>query len=251
MNKIIAKLNDPQVATTFATGFVEQYARPAFGSRSKSEIDLLVFSCLVQAGVIDPSDSLYDIARTLSVAPSKVRTLVLNWQLRSTSTTKDLREDLIAALQKTRFAKDGTLMSFGVESPLLREDVRARLRKRGVFADASFSAELVRLPVESFVEFLDDLLDAETKAGLQRILVKDKQLPDRSFKALATGVLLKLGEKVAGKAGEELAGAIAQRAGEAVLKPAIERLSGFLASLLRQDPKGAASMLSDDDLPVA
>jgi len=34
-------------------------------------------------------------------------------------------------------------------------------------------------------------------------LVKDKQLPNKSFKALATGVFGKLGEKVAGEVGKE------------------------------------------------
>ena len=30
------------------------YPNPAFGARSKSEIDLLVFSCLIEAKAIDP-----------------------------------------------------------------------------------------------------------------------------------------------------------------------------------------------------
>jgi len=251
VSEISERLRETRAATVFAGEFVRRYLDPAFGARSKSEIDLLVFSCLIQAGAIDPSGSLYDIARALNITPARVRSLVLNWQLRSTSAAADLRQELMAALQRTRFAKDGTLMSFGVESPLLREEIRGRLKQRGVFADASFSAELLRLPVEAFVEFLDDLVDAETKEGLRKILVTDKQLPDRSFKALATGVLLKLGEKVAGKAGEAAAGALVEGAGNAVVKPAIERVTGFLTSLLKHDAAGAASVLGDDDIAVA
>jgi hypothetical protein len=42
-------------------------------------------------------------------------------------------------------------------------------------------------------------------------LIKDNQLPDRSFKGLAVGVLSKLGEKIAGEAGKEAADAIVGR----------------------------------------
>jgi hypothetical protein len=79
-----------------------------------------------------------------------------------------------------------------------------------VFADATFAREIVRLPVDAFVEFLDDLVDDGTKRELRKALLKDKQLLNRSFRALATGVLSKLGEKVAGKAGEALAGSLVE-----------------------------------------
>jgi hypothetical protein len=248
MTEIAERLKQDGVAADFAARFLAEYLTPAFGARSKSEIDFLVFECLIRAAVIDPRAPIYDTARLLNITPARVRGLLFNWQLRSTSAAADLRNELIEALQQTRFAKDGTLMSFGIESPLLGEEIRARLRRRGVFADASFSRELVRVPVDAFVEFLDDLVDDDTKTALKAILVKDKQLPDRSFKAVATGILMKLGEKVAGKAGEELAGELVKGAGEAVVKPAIERATAFLTSLLKHDATGAVGSLTADDL---
>jgi hypothetical protein len=245
---ITAKLKEPEVAVAFAEEFVNRYLDPAFGARSKSEVDLLVFTCLVKAGVIGPSEPLYDIARALNVTPARVRSLLLNWQLRTTGVGVDLRKELIDSLQKTRFAKDGTLMSFGIESPLLREEVIARLKRRGIFADASFAKELVRLPTEAFTEFLDDLVDADTKAALDKILIKDKQLADRSFRALATGILTKLGEKAAGKAGEAFVGAIADGAAKTVVAPVFTRITGFLTSLLRNDAASAVNALSESDM---
>jgi len=88
----------------------------------------------------------------------------------------------VNALKKTRFSKDGTLLAFGVESPLLKEEVAARLKLKGIFPDASFARELVKLSVEAFVEFLDEILDDDTKKAVHSTLVKDKQLPDKSFK---------------------------------------------------------------------
>jgi hypothetical protein len=191
---IKAAIAKPASAQKFASTFVEAYLSPAFGARSKSEIDILVFTCLIDAKAIDPDAPIYDLARTLNITPARARALILSWQLRWTPTQADLRQSIVDALKKTRFSKDGTLLTFGVESPLLKEDIAARLKRKGVFPDASFSKELVKLPVEAFVEFLDEIVDERTKKEVRATLVKDKQLPDTSFKALATGVLTKLGE---------------------------------------------------------
>lgn len=136
VSAISEELLDSKTATTFASKFIARYLDPAFGPRSKSETDLLVFSCLIQD----------------------------------------------------------------------------RLRRK---------------------------------------LVSDKHLPDRSLKALATEVLLTLGEKVADKAGGDIADAIIQSAGKTVVKPAVERLTGFLTGLLRGYPDGAASMLAEGDIHPA
>jgi len=93
---------------------------------------------------------------------------------------------------------------------------------------------LVRLPVEAFVEFLDELVDPGVKEAVARRLVADKQLPDKSFKATATRVLGKLGGKIAGKAGEEAAGMAA---------PAAERIGAFLAGLLSGDANNAVGAI--------
>ncbi len=234
-------LADPAKAQKFAATFAAGYLTPAFGARSKSEIDLLVFSSLIEAGALDPSTPIYDIARAFSLTPTRVRTLIFNWQLRSTASGFDLRSALVAALQKTRFAKDGTYLAFGIESPLLREEIVARLKAIGVFADATFAREIVRLPVDAFVEFLDHLVDPGVKKAFKAKLVKDKQLEDKSFTAIAKGVLGKLGEKVAGKAGEAVADTVVDGA-KGMLGPAAEQVTSFLISLLKGDADTAADI---------
>lgn len=241
---IARSLAKPASASTFATAFIDAYLTPAFGARSKSEIDLLVFSCLIAAGAIDPALPTYDIARALNITPSRVRGLLLNWQLRNIARDSDFRPAIVAALGKTRFSSDGTLISFGIESPLLKEEIAARLRSKGVFSDASFSKDIVRMPVDAFVEFLDEIVDENTKDAVRQTLVKDKQLPDRSFKALATGVLSKLGEKVAGEAGKAIAGELVGEIG----KPVAKKVVAFVTSLVSGDAKGAAKSISKDDL---
>jgi hypothetical protein len=202
-----------------------------------------VFGCLAEVGAIDPNAPIYDLARALNITPARTRSLVLNWQLRTAVQQGDLRPAIVDALKKTRFTKDGTLLAFGVENPLLREEVAARLKRKGVFPDASFSKELVKLPVEAFVEFLDDVLDEETKKQVKTTLVRDKHLPDTSFKALATGVLAKLGEKVAGEVGKEIAGGAVGKLG----KPAAEKLVNFVMGLVAGNANAATKNITKED----
>jgi hypothetical protein len=238
-----AAVTKQAAASKFASSFVDGYLSPAFGAKSKSEIDLLVFGCLIEAGVIDPNTPIYDIARALNITPARTRSLILNWQLRAASHQADLRPAIANAVKRTHFSKDGTMLAFGIENPLLREDIIARLKRKGVFADTSFQKELVRMPVEAFVEFLDDILDEETKKQVKTTLVNDKQLPNTSFKALAKGVLAKLGEKVAGEAGEEIVGEIVEKAS----KPAAERAIKFVMGLLAGDARAATRNITKDD----
>lgn len=241
---IKAALAKSATAAKFTAAFIPAYMSPAFGARSKTEIDLLVFSCLVEAGALDPQAPEYDIARALNITPARVRNLIMNWQLRSTPPQGDLLGAIVEALKKTRFSNDGKLLTFGVESPLLKEEITARLKRKGVFPDASFSKDLVKLPADAFVEFLEEIVDDETKKQVRAHLVKDKQIPDTSFKALATGVLVNLGKKTAGEAGGAIAGEVAGK----IAKPAAEKALSFLMGLLTGDPKGATKGITKDDV---
>ena len=247
---IKAALADPAKATIFAERIATAYLDPAFGAHSKTEIDLLVFDALVRASVVDPEGPIYDISRAFNITTARARNLVLNWQLRSTDREADLRSALVRALQKTRFAKDGTLLTFGIESPLLREDIAARLKLMGVFADDTFSREIIRLPVDAFVDFLASLVDDKTKEEFRKRLVKGKQLADTSFKGVATGVIGKIGEKVMGKVAEDLAGVAVDAVGDKVFKPAAVRLASMFTGLLKGDADQAVGSVLASEVEV-
>ena len=54
------------------------------------------------------------------------------------SSQGDPRAAIVAALKKTRFQRRRQTTTFGIESPLLKEEITARLKRKGVFTDASF-----------------------------------------------------------------------------------------------------------------
>ena len=204
INKLLTPLDDNEKVKDFYENFIKTFATPAFGAISKTEVDNLVFRLLIDARALDPESQVYEIARDLNVTPAKARNLLFQWQLRSMGNGDNLKNDLVAALKSVRFANNGDLLSFGIESPLLREELRSRLKRRGVFADASFSSEIIRISVNHFVEFLDDFLSDTEKEEMHQALIKDNQLQDKSFKAVASRILRGVAKKLASEAGAEL-----------------------------------------------
>ena len=205
LEELTKPLENGDRAIQFSIGFVNGFAKPAFGAISKSEVDNLVFSLLIEAGALDPKSQAFEIARDLNVTPAKARNLLFQWQLRNLDGGSALKDDLAAALGTVRFAKDGNHLAFGIESPLLREELRSRLKHMGVYADTSFSAEIVRLPATHFVEFLDSFLDVKAKKAMHQALIDDGQIKDKSFKAAAFRLMKGVTRRVAGEAGDELA----------------------------------------------
>ena len=203
-NKLIKPLDDNENAKQFSKKFIEPFATPAFGAISKTEVDNLVFGLLVEVGALDPKSQVYEIARDLNVTPAKARNLLFQWQLRSMGSGDVLKNELADALTSIRFANDNNYLSFGIESPLLREELRSRLKYLGIYADASFSPEIIKISIRHFVDFLDRFHDADTKDKMIRALIKDKHLKDTSFKAVTCRVIGGVAKKVGGEAGAEV-----------------------------------------------
>ena len=153
---------------------------------------------------------MYEIARLLNITPTKARNLLFQWQLRNSSDAQKLEERLREALQEVKFGKEGKYIVFGIESPIVREELRFRLKKLGIYADASFSSEIVRLSVEHFVEFLDGFLDEETKDKMHKALIRGGHVKDTSFKAATIRAIKGLAVKAIGPAGDELVGFVQQ-----------------------------------------
>lgn len=79
---LISLFDDDKRAATFARSFLGSYLVPALGVLPKTEIDLLVFTLMVDAGAIDPNGSIFTLARSLNITPTKTRSLIFQYQLR-------------------------------------------------------------------------------------------------------------------------------------------------------------------------
>lgn len=196
-------------AAAFAEQFLEEYVKPAFGARSKAEIDNLVFQLLISAKIVDPALSTFEIARSLNITLPKVRSLVFNWQLRTGELDSVLKGKLIEYFKTLRFYKDGSYVIIGIGDGLVREFFIAELQRLKVYPDRSHATEIVRVPVDGFIALLETLAGAAAEK-VRASLVATKVIPDTSVKGMLKEVLV----KAAGKIGEKAVGSVAEKAGD-------------------------------------
>lgn len=154
--------------------FLEFYTTPAFGARSKSEIDLKVFELLKECGYID--DDYYNVSRKLKITPTRAKNLILNAKLRAESqlNTKETYNKFLGEIKELGYktdSKNNSIIIFSLSDMLLREYLKFKLRSVGKIWDSSFNSELVRVSVD---DFLDIVSDADLKRKIKRQDVRNK-----------------------------------------------------------------------------
>ena len=169
--ELIEYFDDNVVAANFARSFLSSYLTPALGVLSKTEVDLLVFSRLVEARAIDPDGPSFTIVRTLNITPQRVKSLLFQYQLRNVSEA-ETDAAILRALNKARYRKDGSDLAFGIESPLVRTALAAKMREQGVFADISLSGDILRVSPEQFGDVIAALLPSDLAKALAKKLKK-------------------------------------------------------------------------------
>lgn len=156
------------------TEFFEFYTTPAFGARSKSEIDLKVFELLGKCGYID--DDYYNVSRKLKITPTRAKNLILNAKLRTESqlNTEEMYNHFLEKIKELGYKTDSrnnSIIIFSLPDMLLREYLKFKLRTVGKIWDSSFNSELVRVSVD---DFLDIVSDADLKRKIKRQDVRNK-----------------------------------------------------------------------------
>lgn len=156
------------------TEFFEFYTAPAFGARSKSEIDLKVFELLRERGDID--DDYYKVSRKLKITPTRAKNLILNAKLRAESqfNTEEMYNHFLEKIKELGYktdSKNNSIIIFSLPDMLLREYLKFKLRSVGKIWDSSFNSELVRVSVD---DFLDIVSDADLKRKIKRQDVRNK-----------------------------------------------------------------------------
>ena len=139
------------------TEFFEFYTTPAFGARSKSEIDLKVFELLRERGDID--DDYYKVSRKLKITPTRAKNLILNAKLRRESENYD--EKFIDLLKNLKFkisVNSNEIILLYVPDILFREHIKAILKQKGIIWDSSFNSEIVKIRLDDFLDIVYEKL---------------------------------------------------------------------------------------------
>lgn len=139
------------------TEFFEFYTAPAFGARSKSEIDLKVFELLGKCGYID--DDYYKVSRKLKITPTREKNLILNDKLRRESGNYD--EKFIDLLKNLKFkisVNSNEIILLYVPDILFREHIKAILKQKEIIWDSSFNSEIVKIRLDDFLDIVYEKL---------------------------------------------------------------------------------------------
>lgn len=209
--KTIVKENFPQEVDTLA-GILEEilqkYSNPSFGSSSKRDIDILLFSALQDLGIIEPNPQIYDVVQLLHITRAKARNLIYESALRQ-RTINDmeahLEDELKRLIIKPIFLREGDKVCIEIDNPLITDYIRHRLRNLNHITDGSFSPELVKMTSAAFSDLYASLLPEESINQIKDKFVALGLERDKSAKAIICMVLKAIGKVALGKVGEELA----------------------------------------------
>jgi len=223
----IDKLDDLAIRQVLEFVLVE-FSKPSFGALSKKEIEMLMLEALVRIGYIDSEPSLYQLIQLLRVTRSKSRSLLYERDLRRLDVLS-LDALLQSAIAAPLIQKQGELFCLEIENPLLIDHLKHKLRVIGYPTDGSFSPSIVRLSLDAFNALIVSSIP-ERSHGCVRDALIQAGAPDGSLAGIVRGVLVKLGSKFAGSAGEDLGEKISDyliplMAGTAT--ELVERVSGF------------------------
>jgi len=234
--KIIEDINNIE-AEKVKKAFIElmkTYLMPAFGSISKRDFDILLFMKFQELGVVDANPEIYEIVTDLKVTRAKARNLLYEAKLRKSS-KEDLDSELKDLLLHPIIIKDNDKIAIEIENPYLIDHLRFTLKKMNHLTDGSFSPELVKLTTKAYLDLFKTFLPDNSEEKIIKTLVDIGAKGDSSFTGVMTAVLIKLGAKVADKAGGEVAESLVKYLGP-ILKGNIKGIKTSLSHLF-SDPE--------------
>ena len=209
--KTIAKENFPNNAVVISKvleEMLQKYSNPSFGSMSKRDIDILMFTALQDLGIIDSNPQIYDVVRLLHITRSKARNLIYESTLRRQEADKMdayLKKELERVIVQPKFLKEGDKICIEIDNPLLIDYIRQQLRDLGHITDGSFSSELVKMTSNAFTDLYVSILSDANLSNIKAKFVALGLEQDKSPKAIVKQVLMSICRIVLGRAGEALA----------------------------------------------
>lgn len=210
--KTIVKENFPDNAAVISKvleEMLQKYSNPSFGSMSKRDIDILMFTALQDLGIIDSNPQIYDVVRLLHITRSKARNLIYESTLRRQEADKMdayLKKELERVIVQPKFLKEGDKICIEIDNPLLIDYIRQQLRDLGHITDGSFSSELVKMTSNAFTDLYVLILSDANLSNIKAKFVALGLEQDKSPKAIVKQVLMSICRIVLGRAGEALAG---------------------------------------------
>ena len=200
-NRIVAEADERDVRGALAD-ILEGALTPAFGARTKKELELSIVEALVRVGALDIEPSVYDLVSGLRITKTKARALLYERELRR-QTPESLDEVTKGLLRRPLLQNHAYCVALDVENPYVADHIRARIRMLGHASDGSFSPNLIRLSPEAAGALVSHYLSGGQRQKVESTLrkVTGEQGKAETLVSLAVRAAA---STVAGRAGEEL-----------------------------------------------
>lgn len=186
----------------FGEKFIERYLANGFGSMTKSEIDILVFHLLSESDQIKDTSN-YDVANTLRITESKVKSLRLNAALKyqqanPKAVLSKIVKRITDEMSKPEF--QGGSVTITIENPVEKRELEHAIKESGRNIEYGFNRELLKIsPISLFELVLTHLENPEDE--FKKIIQTHVQ--DKSKQNAIINKSLTLRQKIA-KVGEEI-----------------------------------------------
>jgi hypothetical protein len=179
-------LNNNELNKKVLKELFDIYLNPSFGTLKQKEIDLFIFSKLIEIGYL--KKDVFDIVSKLKITRQRARNLLYEYNLRL---SYNLEEEYKEFLKNPILEKDKDVIIFNVENPLLIDFIKSKLKEKRLLSDGSFSPEIIKLKQYAYIELLKDFLDLEEL----KIQLKNNRIND-NFESLMKAFLKKVSIKV-------------------------------------------------------
>jgi len=179
-------LNNNELNKKILKDLFDLYLNPSFGTLKQKEIDLFIFSKLIEISYL--KKDVFDIVSKLKITRQKARNLLYEYNLRLSA---NLEEEYKNFLKNPIFEKDKDVIIFNIENPLLIDYIKAKLKEKRLLSDGSFSPEIIKLKQYAYIELLKDFLDIKQL----NIQLKENGFTD-DFNTLMRKYLKKLSIKI-------------------------------------------------------
>ena len=141
-----------------------------FGSVSKSDLELIFFSVLMehlQANHLPADD--YTISNILGITQQRVRNLKIKNQLRN-QYAYDWKAELVRLTKNARYSDDDRYITISLDNPILMIEIQHFIEDKGGMVDFALNPKLLKMPTCDFAVLLLEVGIAKDEKAVWKLL---------------------------------------------------------------------------------
>jgi hypothetical protein len=188
-----------------------QHLKPAFGASKALDHELAAIAAMQIIGYLPNYPTEYELITQLRVTKAKARSLIYQLELRAITGQDEIEARVKLALRSPRLVKDGEKYLLEIDSPLVLDALRHRLRHLNHVADSSFQPALVKLSAKALVALIEHYIPSGERHAVEAILRK-AGIQGSDLRSLLVAMLQVAGKKIAGEVGGQVVENLGSRA---------------------------------------